>query len=68
MVGKWLNALVPSDTAALFPLDKKNFPIDPMVENILDVENSTETIMGYRDTWTTKVVAKRIHDALAAAG
>jgi hypothetical protein len=66
VVGRWLNALDPSDTVALFPLDKKNFPIDPVVENILDVENSTENHHGISGYLDHKVVAKRIHDALAA--
>ena len=63
-VGKWLNALDPRDTVALYPLDEKHFPIDPLVENKLDVDNVTEnhhSISGYLDD---KVVAKRIHDAL----
>ena len=67
-VGRWLNALDPSDTVALFPLDKTNFPIDPLVENILDVENSTENHHGISGYLDHKVVAKRIHDALLAAG
>jgi hypothetical protein len=66
-VGKWLNALDPSDTVALYPLDKKNFPIDPMIENILDVENSTENHHGISGYLDHKVVARRIHDALVAA-
>ena len=63
-VGKWLNALDPRDTVALYPLDSNNFPIDPLIENKLDVDNSTEnhhSISGYLDD---KMVAKRIHDAL----
>lgn len=68
VVGKWLNALDPSDTVALFPLDKKNFPIDPTVENILDVENSTENHHGISGYLDHKVVARRIHEALVAAG
>jgi hypothetical protein len=67
VVGRWLNALDPSDTVALYPLDKKNFPIDPAVENILDVENSTENHHGISGYLDHKVVARRIHDALAAA-
>lgn len=67
-VGLWLNALDPSDTVALYPLDKKNFPIDPMVQNILDVENSTENHHGISGYLDHPVVAKRIHGALVAAG
>lgn len=63
-VGKWFNALDPRDTVALYPMDEANFPIDPLVENKLDVHNSTENRHGISGYLDDKVVAKRVHDAL----
>ena len=63
-VGKWLNALDPRHTVALYPLDKPNFPIDPTIENRLDIHNSTENRQGISGYLADEQVAKRIHDAL----
>lgn len=63
-VGKWFNALDPRDTVALYPMDKANFPIDPLVENKLDIQNSTENRHGISGYLDDKTVAKRIHEVL----
>jgi hypothetical protein len=63
-VGRWLNALDPRDTVALYPMDKANFPIDPLIENKLDVQNKTENRHGISGYLDDEVVAKRIFDAL----
>ncbi|OBC15356.1 hypothetical protein A5784_02750 [Mycobacterium sp. 852013-50091_SCH5140682] len=63
----WFNAMDPRDVVALYPLDAKNFPIDPAapeIENKTDISNKTEnrhSISGYLDD---EVVAARIHEAL----
>lgn len=65
-VGKWFNAMDPNDVVALYPLDARNFGIDPEIENKTDVVNHTSnqhSIHGYLDD---PVVAKRIHDAVIA--
>ncbi|HVL51078.1 MAG TPA: hypothetical protein VM754_06230 [Actinomycetota bacterium] len=49
---------------ALYPLDKPNFPIDPTIENRLDIHNSTENRHGISGYLADEQVAKRIHDAL----
>ena len=49
---------------ALYPLDKPNFPIDPTIENRLDIHNSTENRQGISGYLADEQVAKRIHDAL----
>jgi hypothetical protein len=63
-VRKWLNALDPRDTVALFPMDKENFPIDPLIENKVDIENKTENRHGISGYLDDKVVAKRIFEFL----
>lgn len=65
--GSWLNALDPRDVVALYPLDKEGFPLIPdipSIENLLDVNNSTENRHGIAGYLTDKRVAKRIYDAL----
>jgi hypothetical protein len=52
---------------ALYPLDPKNFPIDPAVpaiENKRDVDNDTDNRHGISGYLGDPVVARRIHDAL----
>ena len=49
---------------ALYPLDKANFPIDPTIENRMDIHNSTENRHGISGYLADEQVAKRIHDAL----
>jgi hypothetical protein len=63
-VGKWLNALDPRDTVALYPMDKANFPIDPLIENKVDIENKTENRHGISGYLDDPVVAKRIFEFL----
>jgi hypothetical protein len=64
-VGKWLNALDPRDTVALYPMDRANFPIDPLIENKVDVENKTENRHGISGYLDDPVVAKRIFEFLS---
>ena len=63
-VGKWFNAMDPDDVVALYPLDAKHFPLDPMIENKEDVDNGTSNQHGITGYLSDKVVAKRIYDAL----
>lgn len=61
----WYNAYDERDVVALYPLDHKNFPVDPAVANYNQVKNHTDNrhgIIGYLDDPT---VAKVIYDALA---
>ncbi len=63
-VGEWFNAMDPNDVVSLYPLDKKNFGIDPEITNMTDVKNWTDNqhgIIGYLDD---PVIARRIYDAL----
>lgn len=63
-VGKWFNAMDERDAVALYPLDAKNFPISPSIENKTDVQNQTENCHGISGYLNDKEVAKRIYDAL----
>lgn len=66
-VGAWFNAFDERDVVALYPLDPKNFPIDPAVpaiENKHDVDNDTDNRHGISGYLGDPVVARRIHDAL----
>jgi hypothetical protein len=63
-VGSWFNAMDPDDVVSLYPLDARNFKINPAIENKTDVDNRTPNqhgIIGYLDD---PVVARRIYDAL----
>ncbi len=63
-VVEWFNAMDPNDVVSLYPLDKKNFGIDPEITNKTDVKNSTDNqhgIVGYLDD---EEIARRIYDAL----
>jgi hypothetical protein len=62
----WYNAYDPRDVVALYPLDSRNFPVTPSVQNAGRVNNRTSNrhgIVGYLDD---PDVAKRVLDALAA--
>lgn len=65
----WFNAMDDRDVVALYPLQTKHFPLDPVapaIENKLDVRNRTENRHGIAGYLDDKDVAKRIHDALVA--
>ena len=66
-VSHWFNAMDSRDVVALYPLDARNFPLDPEVENKTDVNNHTENRHGIAGYLDDPVVAKRIYDALTAA-
>jgi hypothetical protein len=51
---------------ALFALDDANFPIDPSIENKIDVDNDTSNRHGISGYLSDAVVARRIHEALVA--
>jgi len=64
-VDGWYNAFDPRDVVALYPLDARNFPVQPPIENNGTVNNHTSNrhgIVGYLDDAN---VAKKILDALA---
>jgi hypothetical protein len=67
-IGKWFNAMDQRDVVALYPLNKKNFGIDPEVENKTNVLNHTRNRHGIAGYLDDEEVAKRIHDALTAGG
>ena len=62
----WFNAMDPDDVVALYPLDRRHFPLDPEIENKTDVQNQTDNQHGIAGYLNDAVVAKRIHDALVA--
>ena len=61
---KWFNAMDDRDVVSLFPLDPKNFNIDPAIENKTDVDNPTSNRHGISGYLGDPVVARRIYDAL----
>jgi hypothetical protein len=63
-VGKWFNAMDDRDVVALYPLDERHFPVDPAIENKIDVDNPTSNRHGISGYLSDPVVARRIHDAL----
>ena len=65
-VGRWFNAMDPDDVVALYPLDSNHFPLDPGIDNKVDVDNDTENQHGISGYLKDKEVAKRIHQALTA--
>lgn len=60
----WFNAYDDRDFVALNPLDSKNFPITPPIENNGDLKNETSNNHGISGYLNDKVVAKTIYDAL----
>jgi hypothetical protein len=65
-VKAWYNAFDPKDIVALYPLDARNFPVNPAVENYGSVRNATDNrhgIIGYLDDAD---VAKHVLNALGA--
>ncbi len=68
-VSKWFNAMDQRDIVALYPLDTEFFPlnpVDPCIENKIDVQNDTDNRHGIVGYLNDKEVAKRIFDALVA--
>lgn len=63
-VGNWFNALDPHDVVALYPLDQRNFRVNPAIENKTDVANHTGNQHGIEGYLDDPAIAKRIHDAL----
>jgi hypothetical protein len=64
VVGKWFNAFDERDVVALFPLDAKNFPMNPAIVNKSDVKNLTPNRHGISGYLSDPDVARIIHDAL----
>jgi hypothetical protein len=65
-VGRWFNAMDPDDVVALYPLDRRHFPLSPEIENKTDVRNHTGNQHGIAGYLDDPVVARRIYDALVA--
>lgn len=66
-VGAWYNAMDERDVVALYPLDKKNFPLDPgkpAITNNRKVKNHTDNRHGISGYLDDKDVARTIYDAL----
>lgn len=61
----WYNAFDSRDVVALYPLDEKNFPLQPTVENNGTVNNSTNNRHGIAGYLDNADVAKRILSALS---
>jgi hypothetical protein len=64
--GAWFNAMDPRDIVALHPLDATYFPVEPPIENKVDVVNDTPNRHGITGYLSDPEVARRIHDALVA--
>jgi hypothetical protein len=65
-VGHWYNALDPRDVVALYPLDGRNFDIQPPIENKSMVDNFTENRHGIAGYLNDADVARKIVEAIAA--
>ena len=63
-VGSWFNAFDTRDVVALYPLDAKNFPLDPGITNYQDVKNETPNRHGISGYLSDPLVARTIHAAL----
>ena len=66
-VGAWYNAFDKKDVVALRPLDSKNFPVEPKIENNSSIKNWTDnhhSAVGYLDD---KNVCLKIVSALKQA-
>jgi hypothetical protein len=64
-VGHWFNAMDERDVVALYPLDGNHFGVTPPIDNKTDVDNFTKNRHGIEGYLSDKVVAQRIHAALA---
>jgi hypothetical protein len=65
-VTKWYNAMDERDVVALYPLNAKNFDVDPAIENKTSVKNQTPNRHGISGYLNDKDVARRVYDALVA--
>jgi hypothetical protein len=65
-VTKWYNAMDKRDVVALYPLDPKNFDVDPAIENHTSVRNETPNRHGISGYLNDADVARRVYDALVA--
>jgi hypothetical protein len=63
-VNHWFNAMDDRDVVALYPLNEQNFPVEPAIENKIDVKNFTDNRHGIAGYLEDAVVAKRIYDSL----
>jgi hypothetical protein len=63
-VGSWFNAFDTRDVVALYPLDAKNFPLDPAITNYQNVRNETPNRHGISGYLSDPQVAKTIYAAL----
>lgn len=64
-VGAWRNAMDPRDVVALYPLNARNFPVNPPIRNKTDVDNHTSNRHGIAGYLGDLDVARWIHDAVA---
>jgi len=65
-VREWFNAVDERDTVAVYPLDKRNFNVEPAaIANKADVDNSTENHHGASGYLADREVARRINGGLA---
>lgn len=67
-VKKWYNAYDKRDVVALNPLDSRNFPINPEVENYAAINNQTPDRHGIAGYLDKKVVSERLASELAFKG
>lgn len=65
-VGKWFNAMDERDAVSLYALNKRNFDVDPEIENKTDVDNPTENRHGISGYLGDREVARRLHAALTS--
>jgi hypothetical protein len=63
-VKSWVNAYDPADAVALYALDQSHFRVNPSIENLAHVQNSTDNRHGISGYLDDKIVAKRIYEAL----
>lgn len=61
---RWFNAFDERDVVALFPLDDKNFAVEPAIHNKTDVNNLTANRHGISGYLSDPDVARTIHAAL----
>jgi hypothetical protein len=62
----WFNAFDERDVVALFPLDEKNFLVDPSIRNKTDVNNLTANRHGISGYLSDPEVARTIYEALTS--
>lgn len=63
-VARWRNAYDDRDVVALLPLDSKNWPITPAIENFGDVHNQTDNAHGIEGYLNDKQVALWVAEGL----